>query len=99
MNTIIEHDILHVGRVMRASVFKGASDITIVEYWNNRLFALFQTPHLTELQRHWVLGLMQELHEIGRPDAQDSRQLLGGHRKCPDCSNDDFPAPHPAIYR
>jgi len=75
MNTIIENDILHVGRVMRASVFKGAPDITIVEYWNNRLVALFETPHLTELQRHWVLGLMQELHQIGRPNGQDCRTI------------------------
>jgi hypothetical protein len=76
MNTILEHEILHVGRVMRASVFKSAPDIRVVEYWRNRLLALFERPHLTEPQRLWVQGLMQELHEIGRPSAQNCEQLL-----------------------
>jgi hypothetical protein len=76
MNTIIEHDILHVGRVMRASVFKSAPDIPVVEYWRNRLLALFEKPHLTELQRLWVQGLMQELHEIEGRNGQTCRTIV-----------------------
>lgn len=71
MNTIIEHDILHVGRVMRASIFQREQDTQLVEYWNNRLLALFETSHLTEMQRRWVLNLMKELHEVGERSGKD----------------------------
>jgi hypothetical protein len=64
MNPIIEHDITHIVRVMRASVFHCASEIMLIEYWRNRLQVLCETPSLTRHQRHLLLELLRELSEI-----------------------------------
>jgi len=64
MNTIIENDIMHIGRVMRASLLQGLTDNVACDYWDNRLTVLYGLPHLTNNQRHWVAELMRELDEI-----------------------------------
>jgi hypothetical protein len=64
MNPVVEDDIMHIGRVMRATVLHCASEIMLIEYWRNRLQALFETPSLTGHQRYAILELMHELTEI-----------------------------------
>ncbi|TXC79053.1 hypothetical protein FRZ40_31940 [Paraburkholderia azotifigens] len=65
-NTMIEQDIMHVEQVLRAFVFRWTPDATILAYWRNRLYTLFQSPHLNDYQRHWVQELIHELHEFER---------------------------------
>jgi hypothetical protein len=66
MNPIIERDILHIGRVMRPTLFLCAPEIMLVEYWRARLNALLDIPCLTEAQRHTILGLLDELSTVAR---------------------------------
>jgi hypothetical protein len=37
MNPVVERDIMHIGRVMRATVVQCAAEMMLVEYWRNRL--------------------------------------------------------------
>jgi hypothetical protein len=66
MNPVVERDIMHIGRVMRATVVQCAPEMMLVEYWRNRLNNRLETPHLTEHQRNTLLELMHELNGIER---------------------------------
>lgn len=70
-NTIIEQDIMHLARVLRAFVFRCIPDAVTTAYWRNRLHTLFQSLHLTDYQRHWVQELLHELHEFERRSSHD----------------------------
>ena len=66
MNPVVERDIMHIGRVMRATVVQCASEITLVEYWRNRLNTRLETPRLTEYKLNTLQVLMYEFDEIER---------------------------------
>ncbi|SIT43974.1 conserved hypothetical protein [Paraburkholderia piptadeniae] len=66
MNPIVERDIMHIGRVMRATVVQCAPEIMLVDYWRNRLNIRIETSRLTEYQVNTLQELMYELDEIER---------------------------------
>jgi len=66
MNPVVERDIMHIGRVMRATVVQCAAEMMLVEYWRNRLNNRLETPRLTEHQRNTLLELLHELDGIER---------------------------------
>jgi hypothetical protein len=68
-NTLVEQDIAHLSRVMRAFVFRRGGAIT--GYWQNRLDVLCESRHLNDYQRHWVQDLMHELQEIEQRTSLD----------------------------
>lgn len=59
---LVEQDIAHLSRVMRAFVFRRGGAIT--GYWQNRLDVLSESRRLNDYQRHWVQELMRELQEL-----------------------------------
>lgn len=64
MNPVIENDILHVSRIMRASIFQCAPHVMLPDYWHARLSLLLEEPGLLEMQRCTVMGLLRELADI-----------------------------------
>ncbi|RFU49748.1 hypothetical protein [Paraburkholderia sp. DHOC27] len=64
MNLIVERDIAHVGRVMRASTLSCAPELMLVDYWRGRLLSLLGTDDLTEFQLYSLHDLMAELAGI-----------------------------------
>jgi hypothetical protein len=60
-NLLVEQEIAHLSRVMRAFVFGRIPAATT--YWQSRLDALWESRHLTDYQRCWVQDLMHELLE------------------------------------
>jgi hypothetical protein len=66
MSPVVERDIMHIGRVMRATVVQCAPEMMLVEYWRNRLNERLETPCLTEHQRNTLLEFVHELNEIER---------------------------------
>ncbi|TXC84574.1 hypothetical protein FRZ40_30405 [Paraburkholderia azotifigens] len=63
-NILVEQEIAHLSRTMRAFVFGRIPATTA--YWQNRLDALWELRHLTDYQRCWVQELMRELLELER---------------------------------
>ncbi|WP_167306554.1 hypothetical protein [Paraburkholderia steynii] len=70
MNPVIEHDIMHVGRVMRANIVQCAPEMILYDYWRARLNRLLATPDLTYIQRRTVYALIRELSSIERDHAR-----------------------------
>ena len=66
MNPVVERDIMHIGRVMRATVVQCAPEIMLVDYWRNRLNTRIETSRLTEYQLDTLLELLHELDGIER---------------------------------
>ena len=64
MNPIVERDIAHVGRVMRASVLLCAPQMVLVDYWRRRVMSLLNEDDIAEFQLHSLRGLLRELDEI-----------------------------------
>ena len=82
-NLTIEQDIMHLGRVMRAFVFRRTPDAETT-YWRNRLYTLFESLHLTDYQRRWVQDLIHELHEFERQGWTDcERKVSPGKATAP----------------
>jgi hypothetical protein len=79
MNPVVERDILHIGRVMRAAIVQCAPQIMLVEYWRNRLNTALETPRLTEHQRNTLLELVHELDENERRTNRKRPQPIGLH--------------------
>ena len=73
-NPLVEQEITHLSRVMRAFVFGRTPAGTT--YWQNRLDALFESRHLTDYQRHWVRDLMRELSELRGYSPADAQHAL-----------------------
>ncbi|EUC20337.1 hypothetical protein [Paraburkholderia hospita] len=76
MNPVVERDIMHIGRVMRATVVQCAPEIMLVDYWRNRLNTRIETSRLTEYQLDTLLELMRELDEIERRINRKSPQPI-----------------------
>jgi hypothetical protein len=74
MSAIIERDILHIGRLMRASVFLGLADSTTCDYLDARLSGIFHLPHITNRRRHHIGELERELDEIRTRVAKTGRR-------------------------
>jgi hypothetical protein len=64
MNSIVEHEIVHLGRVMRASTIQCAPQTMLVDYWRNRLNTLLGAEGLATYQQYTLLGMLEELLEI-----------------------------------
>jgi hypothetical protein len=64
MNAIVERDIAHVGRIVRASVFSCAPRVALVGYWCRRVNSLIADDGLTDIQLHTLRGLLRELDGI-----------------------------------
>ncbi|MEX3935816.1 hypothetical protein AB4Y32_29165 [Paraburkholderia phymatum] len=77
MNPIVERDIMHIGRVMRATVVQCAREIMLIDYWRNRLNTRIETARLTEYQLNTLQELMYELNEIERRTNRKSPQPIG----------------------
>jgi hypothetical protein len=85
---MFEKDIIHVDQVLRAFVFRCTPDATMLAYWRDRLYTLFESQHLNDYQRYWVQELIRELREFERrkfalhDDSSDytvSARQLGDH--------------------
>lgn len=64
MNPIIERDIAHVCRVMRASVLSCAPHRTLVDYWRRRVTCLLELDEIGELEICSLRGLLHELDAL-----------------------------------
>lgn len=64
MNPIVEREIVHVGKVMRASILRCAPQTMLIEYWRHRIGVLISSHGLAELQRHALLGMLNELDAL-----------------------------------
>ncbi|RFU44445.1 hypothetical protein [Paraburkholderia sp. DHOC27] len=78
MNPVIERDVVHVGRIMRASMVSCTSEFMLADYWRGRLSYLMAAGDLTECQLHALQGLAHELVEIEKQLGEMHTRNAGG---------------------
>lgn len=64
MNPLVEREIVHVGRVMRASILACTPNLALTGYWRRRVEDLLSHEGLAVLQMQTLHSLLRELDEV-----------------------------------
>ncbi|MGF6756908.1 hypothetical protein [Paraburkholderia sp. GAS42] len=71
MVTLIDHDIAHIARIMRPSLYSDAGGpILPTSYWRRRLHHLLDAWHVTKAQLRAIDSLLLELDHFDRNHAR-----------------------------